>query len=115
MPSQGDCLNERSSTPPVSSTMQALYAAGAADGVVLAAVLADVLGDVLAAGVLFEPHATSASAATPNTATVLSCFFTRILLGWDTPPPRTLGPRHCISAGSEPLPDAEDCSAYRYE
>jgi hypothetical protein len=65
--------------------MHALYAAADADA------LADaVLGDeLLAAGVLLEPHAANASAATPNTAAALSCFFTRNLLGWARAPPRS--------------------------
>lgn len=75
MPCQDDWLNERSSTPPVSRTMQALYAALVAEAVGVPDVgLATGDDD---AGVLFEPQATSASAATPKTAADLRCFFTR--------------------------------------
>src|SRR5450631_1409987 len=92
MPFHEDWLNERSSTPPVSSTMQALNAAAEAEGLE-AAVLGAVLGDELpAAGVLLEPHAANASAATPITAAALSCFFTRILLGWTRSPSRSRDP-----------------------
>ena len=88
IPCHDDWLNERSSTPPVSSTMHALYAAADADGLDAAAD-GDVLGELLAAGVLLEPHAANASAATPNTAAALSCFFTRNLLGRTRAPSRS--------------------------
>jgi hypothetical protein len=72
--------------------MQALNAAAEAEGLE-AAVLGAVLGDELpAAGVLLEPHAANASAATPITAAALSCFFTRILLGWTRSPSRSRTP-----------------------
>jgi hypothetical protein len=54
--------------------MQALYAALDAEAV---GVPDDALAAGDDAGVLFEPQATSASAATPKTAADLRCFFTR--------------------------------------
>src|SRR5664279_384428 len=64
-PAHEDWLNERSSTPPVSSTMHALNALPAAE-------LEPALEDVPAAVVLGDlvPHAAKAKAATETTATI---------------------------------------------
>src|SRR5690349_16306158 len=73
MPFQEDWLNERSSTPPTSSTMHALSAcpAVAPDDGLLAAAPPDVEPLLDDAG--FEPHAaraTDATATSPSTRTV---------------------------------------------
>src|SRR5450756_1427394 len=63
MPAHEDWLNERSSTPPVSSTMQALNSLPAA------ALEPELLGDALVVDLV--PHAARAMAATEATATIL--------------------------------------------
>src|SRR5664280_1413036 len=65
-PAHEDWLNERSSTPPVSSTMHALNAVPAAE--VAPAPPADVLLAVVEAD--FVPHPARAMAATEATATI---------------------------------------------
>src|SRR3954453_5567313 len=116
-PAQDDWLKERSSTPPVSRTMQALRGALAADDTADAAEDATDAADETAAAAdeaadaapdgseaaaeappsLLDPHAVRASAAAPMTAATCTDFF--------TVPPEA-GSWWCIPCDQGPHPGA---------